>query len=113
MIADGFLCAGNFSEGRTLCSFEAGFNGPIPVFTGVARVNRHSAEYIVPLESGECVYLQELMKVVPNGDVRIESTQGGRIFLSNEDEQQVTVRIQREGKDEEVVVDVGGVVALS
>jgi hypothetical protein len=53
------------------------------------------------------------MKVIPNGDVRIESTQGGRIFLSNEDEQQVTVRIQREGKDEEVVVDVGGVVALS
>ena len=113
MITDGFLCAGNFSKGRTLCSFEAGFNGPIPVFAGVARVNRHSAEYIVPLESGESVYLQELMKVVPNGDVRFESTHGGRIFLSNEDEQQVGVRIQREGKEEEVVVDVGGVLALS
>ncbi len=112
MIADGYLCAGNFSKGRTLCSFEADFNGSIPIFTGVARVNRHSAEYVVPLESGEGVYLPELLAVEPDGEVTVESTPGGRTFMSNEEQHAVRVQVHSDGRSEERVIEAGGVIVI-
>ena len=95
-----------------MCSFEAGFNGPIPIFTGVARVNRHSAEYVVPLEAGEGVYLTELLTVEPDGEVTVESTPGGRTFMTNEEQRAVRVQVHSDGRSEERMIDAGGVIVI-
>ena len=104
LIVDGYLCAGNFSSERRMCSFEASFNGAIPIYEGAARVGKHSAEYVYPLDSGEAMYVSEVMSIVTDGNVAVDAIAGGGTYLTNEEDREVHLVVDRDGTEQVLVL---------
>lgn len=112
LIAEGYLCAGNFGARRKLCAFETVAGGEVPVFGSITRVCGQRVAYAVPIEGGMAVYAQEVLKVRTDGDIRVEAVPGGGAYVANDAGRRVDVSVLKDGKVLELFLDVDQVARI-
>ncbi len=102
LIADGYLCAGNFGARRTVCAFSSSIDGPVRVFPGTTTLRGNNVEYRILLQAQQAIYLEEVFQIETDGRITVDTVDTGFAYITNESDTATTAKVIQDDKTTDI-----------